>query len=225
MAAVIKIDLDKLYEMGIPLESYAIAATIHTVLKKPSTPEEIFSQIPIGSDDILPFIYLLVDRGLAEIGKKSGKVSVTPLWKERTKVQKEVKFTSPFVTAFRSIVEDMFPMYYWGAKDARFAIDLANKFAYSHEAKFGEPATDQQIVAAFKFTMINMAPFYKNKFQLATLDSCYNAIINEIRERFESERSKQSGIGSDFHRELVERAAGRQSGRGENINFDDDYDS
>lgn len=71
--------------------------------------------------------------------------------------------------------------YVWGAMDSKFLNQLIDKITGSIQSK-GWEITDEKIFSVFCTIITRMPEWYvKNSFDLKTITSKYNAIINQIK--------------------------------------------
>lgn len=92
---------------------------------------------------------------------------------------------------FLSVCDEKNIGYVWGAADSKFLNQLIEKIEDSLSSKGGE-ITEDKTFKVFQIIISQMPEWYlKNSFDIKTITSKYNAIVNQIKGARASESSAQ----------------------------------
>ncbi len=185
-------NLRKSLSLGI-LE-YEIASIIHSFKTPVSLPE--ISQI---ADEDMDMIRAVVEQLNAlqyvKIAPKSGKVTVSDLWKQETKVKKETREINPLIHLMHLAIIDPNRVeqrtdYQWSAAESRWADQLSTKIKSAFRIKHGVEGTNEQIIETFCLIIDNLTPYWNDGFSVCRLNTFYNDVISCARAEIKKKQSK-----------------------------------
>ena len=193
--------------MELGIEDYVVADVLNQ-LKKPTSVEDLATETMIRVSNLQASLNELIERGLVEVGKRSGKYSATSLWKSSTKEIREVKEVNPLIHLMELTLVDSegervnnFSDYTWSAREAMQAGQLSDKLKSSYRLRYNnaEP-TNEDIIESFKLMLDNLPEWHVNNFSLSRLNSDYNGIINTIKSKFRKPAPGSNSIDSVLSR-------------------------
>lgn len=187
MSHITHINHEKRKDLYLTILQYTIADIIQS-FKKPVVIDDVclVSDEPITT--VVDTIQQLENMGLCETAPRSGKVSVTPLWKEQTKIKKEIVIANPLIDRFKkALISEKRKVdhsdYQWSVTEARVADELSKKLISSHRIKTGNEPTNEDIINSFCLIIDNLPEFHELNFSLSRINSDYNGVVSHVRSK------------------------------------------
>ena len=187
MNHVIKIPQESRIKCSLGILEYAIADIIQH-FKKPVSIEEISQYSHESNENIRVIIEQLRELEYIQVAPRSGKFTVTNIWRQVSKIDKCKDEVNPLVELIKqSILSPERKIdrsdYQWSGGEGRIADELSKKLISSHRIKTGNEPTNEDIINSFCLIIDNLPEFHELNFSLSRINSDYNGVISHVRSK------------------------------------------